>query len=74
MDSELQKIESQLSEQGILYISSGFDGPYILQVMACRTISPTEVQLCLTDGTLYIGGKYIAMPMPEIPQYSVVKV
>lgn len=52
------KDDPQLSENAILYISSGFDGPYTMQVIVSRAISPREYQLCLTDGRLYIGGKY----------------
>lgn len=65
--------ESKLSDNGILYISTNFPGVYTLQVIACKSLNGEE-QLCLTDGRMYIGGRYLAPKPIEIPVYSIVEI
>lgn len=64
----------KLSENGIIYLSSGFDGPFIFQVIVSRQQRVDEFIFCLTDGILYIGGKYQGKLSREIRQYSIVEV
>lgn len=52
--------EEPLSENGIIHISVGFDGPFVLQAFTVRKsqTTPSVTHLCLTDGRVYIGAKY----------------
>lgn len=68
--------EATLSENGIIYISAGFDGPFILQAFTVRKSfnHPNIIQLCLTDGKVYIGARYNSDEFPEVQDYWILKI
>lgn len=66
--------EAQI-ENNIIYLSAGFDGPFILQAFSVRKLPLPAIglQMCLTNGKVYIGGKYIcATECPELQDYWLV--
>jgi hypothetical protein len=58
--------EDSIQENGIIYLSAGFDGPFVLQAFSVRKLPPPNVglQMCLTDGKVYIGAKYTNADYP----------
>jgi hypothetical protein len=58
--------EDSLQDNGIIYLSAGFDGPFVLQAFSVRKLLPPAfgLQMCLTDGKVYIGGKYMSADHP----------
>lgn len=58
--------EDAIQENGIIYLSAGFDGPFVLQAFSVRKLPPPAVglQMCLTDGRVYIGAKYTSADYP----------
>lgn len=58
--------EEALIENNIIYLSAGFDGPFVLQAFSVRKLPPPNIglQMCLTDGKVYIGGKFISNEVP----------
>ena len=60
--------EELLHDNAIIYISTGFDGPFVLQAFSVRKLLPPHygLQMCLTDGKIYIGAKYLISDYPEV--------
>jgi hypothetical protein len=58
--------EDTLQENSIIYLSAGFDGPFVLQAFSVRKLTPPAagLQMCLTDGKVYIGAKYNSTEYP----------
>lgn len=69
-------IDDPLSENGIIYLSAGFDGPFVFQAFSVRKLPPPAVglQMCLTDGKIYIGAKYTSPDFPEVQDYWLVQI
>jgi len=57
-------------------LSGGFEGPFFLQAFSIKKISPPHVglELCLTDGKVYIGGRYNGADYPEIQPYWILEI
>lgn len=53
-------MDISLTQNGIVHISAGFDGPFILQAFSVRKhpTLPNQLNMCLTDGVIYIGASY----------------
>lgn len=68
--------EETLQENAIIYLSTGFDGPFILQAFSVRKLPAPAVGLhmCLTDGRVYIGAKYNGSDCPDIEDYWLVEI
>ena len=68
--------EETLSENAIIHISAGFEGPFLLQVFTVRKNfnNPSILQLCLTDGKVYIGAKYNLDEFVEVQDYWLVRI
>ena len=58
----------------IIYMSAGFEGPFLLQAFSVRKCTTPYVglQMCLTDGRVYIGAKYPSNDYPEVQDYWIV--
>lgn len=68
--------EDTLQENAIIFLSAGFDGPHVLQTFSVRKLAPPAVglQMCLTDGRVYIGAKYNNGDCPEVQDYWLVEI
>lgn len=68
--------EEPLQENGIIYLSAGFEGPFVLQAFSVRKCTPPQVglQMCLTDGRVYIGAKYNSPEYPEVQDYWLLEI
>ena len=68
--------EESLHENSIIYMSAGFEGPFVLQAFSVRKCTPPAVglQMCLTDGRVYIGAKYNSSDYPEVQDYWLLEV
>jgi hypothetical protein len=68
--------EEGLQENSIIYLSTGFEGPFILQAFSVRKLpAPSPgLHMCLTDGKVYIGAKYNGSDYPEIEDYWLLEV
>lgn len=68
--------QDSLTQDGIVLLSGGFEGPFILQVFSIKRISAPNagLQLCLTDGKVYIGGRYNGSDYPQIQPYWILQI
>ena len=68
--------EDTLQENSIIYLSGGFDGPFVLQAFSVRKLPLPAVglQMCLTDGKVYIGAKYNNADYPEVQDYWLLEI
>lgn len=68
--------EETLQENSIIYLSGGFDGPFVLQAFSVRklTLPAVGLQMCLTDGKVYIGAKYNNADYPEVQDYWLLEI
>ena len=55
----------------MIYLSAGFDGSFVMQAFSVRKLPLPAVglQMCLTDGKVYIGAKYNSGDYPEVQDY-----
>lgn len=69
-------MELPLTENGIIHISAGFDGPYVLQVFGVRKhpTNPQQLNMCLTDGEIYIGAMYTPPKFFDLENFNIVRI
>lgn len=56
----ISNIMDLLSDNAIIHISAGFEGPFILQAFGVKRdlYRKGTYNFCLTDGQVYIGARY----------------
>lgn len=65
-----------LTENAVLHISAGFDGPFTLQIFGLRKHPDFSsfADMCLTDGNVYIGAFYDGPDANELKNYALVRI
>lgn len=54
-------------------MSAGFDGPFVFQAFSVRK-QATQINMCLTDGEIYIGASYNAPKFFDIENFNIVRI
>lgn len=69
-------MDASLTENGIVHLSAGFDGPYVLQAFSIRKnpLNNNQLSMCLTDGQIYIGASFIPPKFLDLENFNIVKV
>lgn len=57
-------------------MSAGFDGPFVFQAFSIRkqATNPHQINMCLTDGEIYIGASYNAPKFFDIENFNIVRI
>ena len=65
-----------LSDNAIIHISAGFEGPFILQAFSVKkdTTRKSTFSFCLTDGEVYIGARYRSEEDIDLDNYYLIQV
>jgi hypothetical protein len=65
-----------LSDNAVIHISAGFEGPFILQVFGVKRdlYRRGTYNFCVTDGEVYIGARYECSEDIELDNYYLVQV
>lgn len=65
-----------LSENAIVHISAGFEGPFILQTFSVKRdlYRKGTYNFCLSDGEIYIGARYECSEEVDLDNYYLVQV
>jgi hypothetical protein len=65
-----------LTENAIIHLSAGFEGPFLLQAFGVRkdTNKYYSYHFCLTDGVIYIGATYESKINVPIENYSILRI
>jgi hypothetical protein len=65
-----------LSEDAILHISAGFEGPFILQAFSIKhdLYKRGIFNFCVTDGTVYIGARYEFQEDLGLDNYNLIQI
>jgi hypothetical protein len=65
-----------LSDNAVIHISAGFEGPFILQVFGVKRdlYRRGTYNFCVTDGEVYIGARYECTEDIELDNYYLVQV
>jgi hypothetical protein len=64
-----------LSDNAVVHISAGFEGPFILQVFGVKRdlYRRGTYNFCVTDGEVYIGARYDCPEDIELDNYYLVQ-
>ena len=65
-----------LSDNAIIHISAGFEGPFILQAFSVKRdlYRRATFNFCLTDGEIYVGARYECSEEVDLDNYYLVQI